>query len=233
MGTTFNGVALKKFTLDGEKVKKWTHNGVKIWSGASVVSYYDGTTLLGTEEIDEGSDVLHPSISTSKEGYTLVGWEYNGENVTSLVATGEPMTIKTVYVANSITIASGSLNGWTWNGSVFYPTYVTSVWNTNYISGSAIAWDGGYWTQLSATSNFTLNKGYYQTASASFSYDGAKYGEYYSGAPTYRIDGVSTLSKSLDNGSHSLYVFQAIDDEKVSVAFFIRSITLSNPTPWT
>jgi len=222
-----------KLMYGSNKVKALMFGNSKVWSGASVVSYYDGDTLLGTEEVDEGSDVLHPNISTSKSGYTLVGWTYNDENVTSLVASGEPMTIKAVYVANSITIASGYLNDWGWNGSQFVPYYVQSVWNTDYISGSAIAWDGGYWRQLKATSNFTLNKGYYQTASASFNYGGAKYGEYYSGAPYYAIDGVKTTSASLDNGNHSLYVYQAIDDEKISIAFYITSITLSNPIAWT
>jgi len=234
MSVTVNDTALKKWTHNGSKVKKWIHNGVRVWSGASLVSYYDDAGVLkGTKEVDEGSDVLRPDIDMSKAGYTHVGWKYNSEVITELVATGDPMTLNAIYVPNTLTVASCELNGWTWNGYVFYPTYVQSVWNTNYISGSAIAWDGGYWTQISDTKTFSLNKGYYQTASASFNYAGAKYGEYYSGAPDYKIDGVKALSASLDNGNHSLYVYQFIGDEKVSVAFFITSVTLSNPRAWT
>ena len=130
--STVNGTNLKKMIYNSQKVKKWIHNGVKVWSGATVVYYYSGSTLLGTVEVDEGNDVLRPSgISTAKSGYTMIGWATsNSESsiVTSLKASGETMTLYAIYLPNSYTAvsASHSLGG----GSSI------SLQDTKYISGS-------------------------------------------------------------------------------------------------
>lgn len=231
MGVTVNGGALKKFTFDEQKVKKWYHNGVKVWSGATVVSYYDGLTLIGRLEVDEGADVLHPPIAVVKSGYTHVGWTYNGSRVSSLTAQGETMTITAVFVPNSITVASGTFKDWKYaGGSVHhYPDYSLTVWNSQYISGSAIA------SATSETWNrpqygyayFTLNLGDYTKASGSFGVSSSQ------GGGSGTIDGSSSMSQSLSGGSHTMTAKANKSDDYTSCAVFITGIVLSNPRPWT
>lgn len=100
-----NDVTLKKMTHDGIKVKKWIHDGVKVWSGATVVSYYDGSTLIDTREVDEGLDVAinAPTISNKY----LWGWsDTDGGKAKTIIAQGETMTVYADASPNPITIYS-------------------------------------------------------------------------------------------------------------------------------
>lgn len=103
------------FDTNVKKVKKigYYKDGVmhQVFTSASAVSYYDGNTLLGIEEVDEGLDVLRPSIDTSKDGYTLVGWTgYGGtERFETRVATGEPMSLYALWLPNTLTVLSATL----------------------------------------------------------------------------------------------------------------------------
>ena len=65
---------LKHVYIGDTKLRKSFCGDTKIWSGASIVNYYSGNELLGTREIDEGLNVLNPSIIPSKAGYTFLGW---------------------------------------------------------------------------------------------------------------------------------------------------------------
>ena len=99
------------------------------------VSYYDGSTLLGTKRYSRGRDVLHPSLTMpTKSGYTFIGWATtNSEDdwVGTLVATNEPITLYAIYIANSITVVS--------NGSNL---------NSKYVSGTFSAWTDPHWIPL-------------------------------------------------------------------------------------
>lgn len=208
----------------------------KVWSGASEVSYYDGDTLLGTEEVDEGEDVLHPSINTTKSGYTLYGWattKGSETRVTSLLATGEPMTVYAVYLPNTLTVFSGDRV----NGS--YSVYSK---NDKYVSGGFIAsatratyYVGG--GSADASASFSINLGVYQQANVSGRgtvggygdtynehsyYDGSEYTETYF-SRTHTASGAHSLSAHGDSSGNQSYL---------DVAIWIRSITLSNPIAW-
>lgn len=161
------GISKVKFMLGNKKVKYIFRGSTKVWSGASVVSYYDGNTLLGTEEVDEGEDVLRPSIDTSKSGYTLVGWSTTEDKngyVESLVATGEPMTLYAVYLPNSITVVQGSVS----EGN-----YSLTLRNSEYVNGNCGNHDAraGYYVgpgSISSGFNINLQMGFYQNGTLNF-----------------------------------------------------------------
>ena len=130
----------------------------------AVITYYDGSTVLGTERVRKDQDVLHPSITMpTKSGYTFVGWSTNTSVTnwkTTLVSTGEDMNLYALYVPNSNTVVSASLDGTNYNRTVF---------NTDYVSGSTLA-DAERWYSvgsLEATAAFSLNKRFYASASVS------------------------------------------------------------------
>lgn len=207
----------------------------KVWSGASEVSYYDGDTLLGTEEVDEGEDVLHPSINTAKSGYTLYGWattKGSETRVTSLLATGEPMTVYAIYLPNNLVVASGSVVGGLWT------SYSQGIKNAKYISGGlgctadrAGYYIGGGWANASTSFNLTL--GVYRNATIAwgvaegqgsfhaFYVDGANVG-YSAGSKQVTSDGTHTLATE---GNTS-------NDSWTSTTIGITNITLSNPIAW-
>lgn len=202
----------------------------QVWSGASVVSYYDGNTLLGVEEVDEGESVLHPSFSTSKEGYTLVAWKdaYYGDPMDELLATGEPMSVYAMYVPNTITAVTDG-----------------TIVNSDYVTGGVYAYVRAFWSTQESSTSFNLKKGYYETATctvrAGFNNNstgnlqvGAGYidGNIINAWQTGGSEAYKTVE--LDSGGHSLLV-RAISYEDYNQAGDIKvtSLVLSNPTPWT
>ena len=207
---------------------------VKIWSGASTISYYDGATLIGTEEVDEGEDVLHPSLDTSKEGYTLYGWKLSEEATTreeSLVATGDPMTLYAYYVPNTYIAASGSVTG-----SMGYTDYQEISKDTKYVTGTigvtADRWYSEGDAEASGSFNLALNE--YQQAAIEY--------WYYTGLGTDQIgkfDGQTVTqtqnTKSVsDDGTHTLYAkgHCVARDSWMNVTIGVVAITLSNPIAW-
>lgn len=209
---------------------------VKVWSGATKVFYYDGETLMGMEEADEGKDVLHPSFSTTKSGYTLCGWKLSQSDTTrveSLTAIGDTMTLYALYLPNTLTIASGYFE---WVGSGADVTYHSTAWNTQYLSGSPNV-DAELWYRggdLTNTSTFTLNKGYYSTASARVGHEGRA--DYHIGNfDGSNIGGGSSVTKTIDNGTHTMkarvYANDGSQTWQVSRTG-VLSIVLSNPIAW-
>lgn len=208
----------------------------QVWSGASEVSYYDGNTLLGVEEVDEGEDVLHPSLDTSKTGYTLVGWKnaYYGDQVTELTATGEPMALYAMYLPDTLTVASGYFQ---WDGYGAMVTYYNTRWDSEYLTGSPSVSAELWYSEgtKESTAYFTLNKKFYQTASITVGHEAR------ADNATGRFDGTEiskghTLTRTIGNGSHSMYA-RVIVGAPSSTWHISRvgvtSLVLSNPTPWT
>lgn len=72
---SYENTTIKKMTYNGQKVKKWYHDGVKVFSAGNVVTYYVDTDTIYTEEVDSEASCLSPTTFTpSKTGYTFVGW---------------------------------------------------------------------------------------------------------------------------------------------------------------
>lgn len=232
------GTSKVKFYLGDKKVKSIYQGSTKVWSGASLVSYYDGATLIGTEEVEEGEDVLHPSFSTSKSGYTLYGWRLSNndtDRIETLTATGEPMTIYAYYLPNSNVIASGYISG---------NSFVQSVWNPNYLSGQSALSTYVAWNNKTVSGSFSLNKGRYGTASVTVSDYFENKGTGNLGVGEARFDGTligspieggSRHSKTftVNAGSHSLSLYViSYGDYTQSGVMGVTNITLTNPQAW-
>lgn len=224
------------FSIDKDKIKHMSffkngsHNRVRngwvykngayihVWSGASVVHYYDNTTLLGTEEVDEGEDVLHPSIDTTKSNYTLVGWstEPNDLNkqVTSLVATGEEMNLYALYLPNTrvtSNVCPLSVEA-TWSDKWAYGSFNVDM--GKYQSGSITAY-----VSFSSHGTGELRVGYGQL-------DGVTFGESQGGG-----SGSRTIPAS--NGTHSLAVYVVSYNNYSQYGSASVIVTLTNPRAWT
>ena len=220
---------VSKIYRGSNKIKAVYKGANKVWSGSSVVSYYDGNTLMGTETVDGGEDVLHPSISTSKEGYTLYGWgltQNATERQENLVATGEPMTLYAIYVANSITVVTGSIT------PGVYPSYSCTYKNTEYVNGEV----GGrveLWYKVGSVSGsyyFTLDKKHYQTATVTLGQSNQM-----PGSQTFDGNSFSNgNTKAIGNGSHVISLAAQNDSANTWAinAAGITSLVLSNPIEW-
>lgn len=209
---------------------------VRVWSGASQVSYYDGNTLLGTIEVDEGEDVLHPSLDTTKSGYTLYGWatsKSSNNRVELLTATGDPIALYAIYLPNTIVVATGTVtnsSGWV--------NYIAGQVNSAYVSGglAASAQRAAYYGGAGSAEGsavFTVTLGRYQNGTIKWSYATGN-GDNQVG----KVDGIEVSSgygsKSINaSGSHTLYTKgTASDGSWTSTVVGITNITLSNPIAW-
>lgn len=226
-----------KFMKGTSKVKALMLGTQKVWSSGSVVSYYDGDTLLGTEEVEEGLDVLHPSISTAKTGYTLYGWGLSNSidaKIGQLVATGEPMKLYALYLPNALTVAQGRFTS-----ESMWADYVVDILNADYVTGHINAsaqgynsWGGGQSQPKEDTQTFTIDLGLYGKATISGRFvvargDGAQ----------ARFDNTSVSSSFSKNvtasGSHTLWAFAyAPSGLWASAILGVTSIVLSEPTAW-
>jgi len=226
----------------GTQKFKYVYRGTdKVWSGASIVSYYDGNTLMGRNEIDEGQDVLHPSFNTQKTGYTLYGWATTSgatERVESLVATGEPMSLYAIYLPNTFTVYQAHINQ--------YGQYVQDVVNSNYVSGAFAVSAAASWNQNEDSGSFTLlSKGKYNTATvtAYATFSNADSGGLNVGWATYdgayilsdwNTAGASGSKSFVSNvGGHSIYVKAISYDAYWQYGdACITNIVLTNPIAW-
>lgn len=243
------------FCQNGEmkKIKRvwYYHNGVyrQVWTGASTVSYYDGDTLLGTEEVDEGDSILHPqTIDTTKTGYTLYGWKASASDTTRLdemLATGEPISVYAYYVPNTLDVLVASFGNWSYDSGGWHMPYSVSVRNAKYITGGTDAFVSAPWSTRESSTSFYLALNEYQSANVTVQ---GKYcpndtgnlnvGQTYfdgDGLSSWNLSG-STASKAYSNvktGNHSIRVVAiAYGDYWQAVAGGVTRIRLINPTPW-
>lgn len=205
------------------RVKKWINDGITILKSGCVVSYYNGTSLIGSREYDEGTDVLRPGFSPTKSGYTFVGWSKtkNGTRVTSLTASGESMTLYAVFAINSLNVASGHLE----NG----PTWIIDSIDSAYVTGDLIHVNESYGESSEKTTYFTVTKGIYSTAKITFG------GASADNVLTFRMDGVDRVADTaytISAGRHSIYSHVFPNDHYERKLIGVKSLILSNPTKW-
>lgn len=205
----------------------------KVWSFGSEVSYYDDDTLIGKEDVDEGRDVLHPSLTMPiKEGYTFCGWTLeNGtyDKVTELVATEQPMTLYAMYLPNSI----------------------NALGNARYISGSTYTseahtpyMEGGQ--PLDSSVSFVLDMKEYQNNSVTVVCQALYSSHIDNNQPSGngKFDG-STVPKNgsssfsnIANGTHTVKTEGHTANESEArntqeLRCYVSSLVLSNPVAWT
>lgn len=225
MSITFDGTKLRKHTHNGYKVSKWTHDGVKVFSSGTVVSYYNGSSLIGTKEYNEGADVLKPGYSPTKSGYTFIGWSTskNGSRLETLTAGSEPITLYAVFAINSLTAVEGHLAAG--------PTWVIDSSNPAIVSGTIVHSNESYGDSSENTTYFTVNKGVYSTAKIVFG------GIDWNGDSVllFKLDGVNCVADTeytISGGQHSVYTHVFPNDHYERKLVGIKSLVLSNPTKW-
>lgn len=223
-----------KLMLGDKKVKYVYQGASKEYSSGSIVSYYDENTLLGTEEVEEGLDVLHPDIDTSKTGYTLVGWGTSTDlssMVRTMTATGDDITLYALYLPNSLLVATGSVTN-----SAGHTSYSGDSLSAAYISGAlgCTAERAGYIAgagSCSASAIFTVKLGMYKKATISWNVaTGMGDNQWFS------VDGIDTSSGSkvvTVDGSHTLQTGGSTPGNSWnSCTIGITNITLSEPKEW-
>lgn len=99
-----NNTALKNVSHNGQKVKKWYHNGAKVFSAGNVVTYYFNSNDYAQEEIDSGASCLTPkkvNYINHFSGWTFVGWREDKTASSSVLSSkvmgDEPITLYAVY----------------------------------------------------------------------------------------------------------------------------------------
>lgn len=118
--STVNGVTLKNMNYNNNKVKRWIHNGVRVFNAGNTVTYYVDTRTVYKEEVDSGASCLSPSTFTPyKSGWTFVGWRAdtaaNASVLSSKVMGDVAITLYAVY-KQTITLSyngNGSTGGFT------------------------------------------------------------------------------------------------------------------------
>lgn len=221
--------------IGSNKIKAIYKGTTKLWSGGSAVSYYNGSTLIGTVEVEEGKDVLRPSLTFSKSGYTHIGWAKTngGSVVTSLVATGEPMTLYAVWLKNTATVLSAKVQ--TIAGTV-NPEYVINSYDSAYIADVQYAHAVGSYNYLyssSDTKSMYVDIGKYQTMTVKAI--GGGFGE----SLTASIDGTSCITAEATKTYSTSRTIELKASGKHSdsgswhsVICGCTSIVLSNPKKW-
>lgn len=148
---TVNGSAVKKMTFKDssgkeQKVKKWYHNDVKVFSSGNICTYYVDTGDLHTEEIDGEESCLTPkTFAPSKTGYIFVGWREDNtasSSVLSEKAMGEdPISLYAVFKTDfSLSFVNNYASGGSMN-----PLYGTQYYNNgNVVNPTVTLPNDGY-----------------------------------------------------------------------------------------
>lgn len=143
-GTTYLAGKKQKIFIGSTKITKAYVGGKQVYSSGSLVTYnVDGTVY--TEEVEEGSDVLHPtSFTPSKTNYTFYGWTQTSgstQREESLVATGDPMTLYAIFLLTEVTFAyTGYIQSFAAKKGV---TYQLKVWGAQGGSASSSVYVSG------------------------------------------------------------------------------------------
>ena len=136
---SYENTTIKKMNYNGQKVKKWYHDGVKVFSAGNVVTYYVNTNTSYQEEVDSEASCLSPTTFTPElSGYTFVGWREDttasGEVLSEKAMGDEPITLYAVFKRTLTATFNG--NGAT-SGSVG-AVYGTQYYNNNNYANPSI-----------------------------------------------------------------------------------------------
>ena len=127
---SYENTTIKKMNYNGQKVKKWYHDGVKVFTAGNVVTYYVDPSTSYQEEVDSEASCLSPTTFTPElSGYTFVGWREDttasGEVLSEKIMGDEPITLYAVYKR---TLTLSFENNYASGGSTA-PVYGTLYYN--------------------------------------------------------------------------------------------------------
>lgn len=99
---SYSNSMLKRMTYDGQKVKKWYHNGVKVFSAGNIVTYQVDRSTAYQEEVEYENSCLSPTTFTpTKAGWEFVGWREDrvadDAVLTSKLMGDDPITLYAVF----------------------------------------------------------------------------------------------------------------------------------------
>ena len=99
---SYENTTIKKMNYNGQKVKKWYHDGVRVFTAGNVVTYYVNTNTSYQEEVDSEASCLSPTTFTPElSGYTFVGWREDtvasGEVLSEKAMGDEPISLYAVF----------------------------------------------------------------------------------------------------------------------------------------
>lgn len=137
MASSYNNTTIKQMTYNGQKVKKWYHDGVKVFSAGNVVTYHVNTDTSYQEEIDSEASCLSPTTFTPElSGYTFVGWREDttasGEVLSEKAMGDESIDLYAVFSKSytfSTTIGTKYATSYYNNGNTRNP--VIYIWNSS------------------------------------------------------------------------------------------------------
>ena len=194
---SYNNIKLKNITYNDQKVKKWNHNGVRIYNAGNTVTYYVDTDVVYTEEVDSEASCLSPKTFTpTKSDWEFVGWRENNtassEILIDKIMGDSPITLYAVfrqivtvtYYNNSTTASAAKKDKYYNNGNVVNPSFTLTQatksgwtargWATGTTGDAIIVLkDGGTFER---GSDYTLYGMYQQTITVSYAGNGSTSG---------------------------------------------------------
>lgn len=107
MMSSYTGSKIKRMNYNGQKVRKWYHDGIRVFTAGNVVTYKVDTNAVYTEEVDSETSCLSPKTfnpATTKPGWTFVGWREDGnasaEVLSEKMMGDDPITLYAVFKRN-------------------------------------------------------------------------------------------------------------------------------------
>lgn len=228
--SSHNGTTLKKMSYNGEKVKKWYHDDVKVYSAGGVVTYYVDDGVIYQEEVDSEASCLSPKTFTpSKSGWSFVGWREdktaNGSVLSSKVMGDTPITLYAVFSAdvtvtyynNSTTASKDAKKKYYNNGNTANPTFKLAQagvsgwsargWSTGTAGNSGVTYNNN--TDFTRDSNVTLYGTYSKSVTLSYNGNGSTGGSVSSHSGTayrnYKSDVIGASFTLKANGYSRTY----------------------------
>lgn len=174
--TSYENTTIKKMNYNGQKVKKWYHDGVKVFTAGNVVTYYFNPSDYAQEEVDSEASVLAPktvNYLNHFSGWTFVGWREDKTASSSVLSSkvmgDEPITLYAVYKrtltasfngngATSGSVASISGTQYHNNGNIANPTITLPACGYARTDYKFTGWNyGAVGAKITLTGNITVS----------------------------------------------------------------------------
>lgn len=221
---SYENTTIKKMNYNGQKVKKWYHDGVRVFTAGNVVTYYVNPSTNYQEEVDSEASCLSPTTFTPElSGYTFVGWREDAvassEVLSEKIMGDEPISLyavfkKTFTLSFANNYASGgatnpvSGNRYYNNGNIVNPVVTLPADGYTRRGLTFVKWVlGTVGTKVTLTADTTTRAV-------------CKYSDM---VPTYIYWAGAGVLNANDGANHAVYVY--VDGTKYSHMYFARGYT--------